>query len=253
MKLFLQMFSGEGAVPEIQGDTPPAENGNSPEAEFEELIKGKYSDVFKNRVQGIIDKRFSKMKTMEKSLEAFSPLTEHLSQQFPEIEKGNTEALVRAFLEKATVDTAGKTEGKIPSEFLESAERLIKLKAAQNVRDTLLREENELRKLYPSFDLKRELSSSPEMRRLLTAGIPLRRAFEAVNMEKIMGSVLRFAVMKARVDTAESIRRDTRIQENSLSDRASSTKHTDVNNLTESEIRKIISDVSNGARVTFKS
>lgn len=251
MNLFLQMFSGEGAEAEVNTAAAPEENGTTAEAEFEELIKGKYGDVFKNRVQGIIDKRFSKMKAMEKSLEAFSPLAEHLSQQFPEIEKDNTEALVTAFLSKSDPAKTAKTESKIPPAFLESAERLIKLKAAQNVRDTLLRESEELRRLYPSFDLKRELSSSPEMRRLLTAGVPLRRAFEAVNMEKIMGSVLRFAVMKARVDTAEGIKKANRIQENSLSDRASSTKHTDVNNLTESEIRKIISDVSNGARITF--
>ena len=64
MKLFLQMFS-EG---EVLSEAPSAENGINAEAEFEELIKGKYSDAFGKRVQGIIDKRFSKMKAMEKDL-----------------------------------------------------------------------------------------------------------------------------------------------------------------------------------------
>ncbi len=251
MKLFLQMFAEAASTAEAEVQVSASENEITADEEFGELIKGKYSEAFKSRVQGIIDKRFSKMKTMEKSLEAYAPLGDYLKTQFPQVNGDDTEALVRAFLEKSSNTSAGEVKSAVPSAFLEAAQRELKMKAAQNVRTMLLREEKELRRLYPSFDLKRELSSSPELCRLITAGIPLRRAYEAVNMEKIMGSVLQFAVMKARYDTAENIKRNSRIQENSLSDRASSTKHTDVNNLTEAEIRKIITDVSNGARITF--
>ena len=251
MKLFLQMFSEAEAVAEVNAASSAAENENTADGEFEALIKGKYSEAFRSRVQGIIDKRFSKMKGMEKSLEAYAPIGEYLKARFPHINGDDTAALVSAFLGKADSASAGEIKKGAPPAFLTAAERELKMKAAENVRDMLLRDEKELRRLYPSFDLKRELSSSPELCRLLTAGIPLRRAYEAVNMDKIMGSVLQFAVMKARYDTAENIKRNSRIQENSLSDRASSTKHTDVNNLTEDEIRKIIADVGNGARITF--
>lgn len=246
MNLFLQTFSDGEAI-----DTPVTEN-TTPEGEFEELIKGKYADAFKSRVQGIIDKRFSKMKAMEKSLEAFAPLKEHLEAQFPHISRDDTAALVSAYLGKAELTPAAKTEKySVPQSFLQSAGRLIKYKAAERVRDVLVRDAAELRRLYPSFDLKRELSSSPDMRRLISAGVPLRRAYEAVSLEKIMGEAVREAQVSARLEAAESIRRSTRIQENSLSDRAASRKHTDVNNLTEADIRKIITDVGNGARVTF--
>ena len=251
MKLFLQMFSEGAGVSEVNTEAASSENEITADEEFGELIKGKYSEAFRSRVQGIIDKRFSRMKTMEKSLEGYKPLGEYLKNQFPHINGDDTSALVSAFLEKSSNTSAGEEKKGVPSAFLEAAERELKMKAARNVRDMLLRDARELRRLYPSFDLKRELSSSPELSRLLTAGIPLRRAYEAVNMDKIMGSVLQFAVMKARYDTAENIKRNSRIQENSLSDRASSTKHTDVNNLTEAEIRKIITDVGNGARITF--
>ncbi len=246
MNLFLQTFSEGEAVTDA-----PVTESTTPEGEFEELIKGKYADAFRSRVQGIIDKRFSKMKAMEKSLEDFAPLKEHLEAQFPEISKDDIPALVSAYLGKAKLTPSAKTESKVPSGFIQSAERLIKMQAAQRVKDVLLRDSEELRRLYPSFDLKRELSSSPDMCRLITAGVPLRRAYETVNMEKITGDIVRTAVMKAKIETAESIRRNTRVQENSLSDRAASSKHTDVNNLTEAEIRKIIADVGNGARVTF--
>lgn len=246
MNLFLQTFS------EGEAETASAVTENTtPEAEFDELIKGKYADAFRSRVQGIIDKRFSKMKAMEKSLEAYTPLREHLEAQFPDIGKDDTEALVSAFLGRENSVRTAKTVNKLPEAVLRSAERLIKMKAAERIRDALLRDSVETRRLYPSFDLKRELTSSPEMCRLITAGVPLRRAYEAVNMERITDEAVRTAVIRAKLETAESIRRSTRVQENSLSDRAASKKHTDVNNLTEADIRKIISDVSNGARVTF--
>lgn len=252
MNLFLQMFSEGEAADAPDTDTASAsENADNADSEFGELIKGKYSEAFSKRVQGIIDKRFSKMKAMEKSLEAYAPLKAHLGTMFPHISGDDTGALVEAFLGSTPGNTAGKPEQALPEAFIKALEGRLKMTAAENLRDQLLRESAELRRLYPSFDLKGELSASPEMRRLISAGVPLRRAYEAVNMEKIMGSVLRFAVMKAKTDTAESIKRNSRIQENSLSDRASSVKHTDVNNLTEAEIRKIITDVSNGARVTF--
>ena len=251
MKLFLQMFSEAEAVAEVNAASSAAENENTADGEFEALIKGKYSEAFRSRVQGIIDKRFSKMKGMEKSLEAYAPIGEYLKARFPHINGDDTAALVSAFLGKADSASAGEIKKGAPPAFLTAAERELKMKAAENVRDMLLRDEKELRRLYPSFDLKRELSSSPEMRRLISAGVPLRRAYEAVNLEAVTGEIVKAAVLRAKLETAESIRLNSRVQENSLSDRAASQKHTDVNNLTEAEIRKIITDVGNGARVTF--
>ena len=247
MNLHLQIFAEE-ALPAEEAVTSEAA---TPEEEFGELIKGKYADAFKNRVQGIIDKRFSKMKAMEKSLEELSPLKEHLEARFPHISPHDTAALVAEYLKSENTQPAAKPRRALPEAFLERASGLIKMKAAQRMRDGLLRESAELRRLYPSFDLKRELSSSPEMRRLISAGVPLRRAYEAVNLEAVTGEIVKAAVLRARLETAESIRLNSRVQENSLSDRAASQKHTDVNNLTEAEIRKIITDVGNGARVTF--
>ena len=245
MKLNLQTFSDGEAL-----DAPVTED-TSAEAQFEELIKGKYSDAFRSRVQGIIDKRFSKMKAMEKSLEAFAPLKQQLEARFPQINGDDTAALVAAFLGESTLPDTAEPKKSLPEGFTRSAEALLKIKAAESVRDALLSEGAELRRLYPSFDLKRELSSSPEMCRLLTAGVSLRRAYETVNMESITGEIVREAVLRAKLHTAEAIKRSRRVGENSLSDRAASRKHTDVNNLTEADIKRILQDVSNGARVTF--
>ena len=105
MNLFLQTFS-EG---EAETVAPSADNTTA-EGEFEELIKGKYADAFKSRVQGIIDKRFSKMKAMEKSLEELSPLKEHLEARFPHINRDDTPSLVSAYLKKRLGYDGGKIQ-----------------------------------------------------------------------------------------------------------------------------------------------
>ena len=228
-----------------------AASPDTADEEFEGLIKGKYHDAYHKRVQTVLDKRFSKMKAMENTLNILSPLTEHMAAAFPEMDKSDTEGLVKAYLEKYGNKKAEKTETLVPPAFMRAVEERLKMKAAENMKNRLTEGAAALREIYPSFDLHRELSSSPEMKSLILSGVPLRRAFEAVNLEKIMGSALRFAVMKAGRDTAQAMKSNSRISENSLSDRASSVRHRNVNNLTEKDIHAILTAVGNGEKIVF--
>lgn len=228
-----------------------AEKETSPDEEFEELIKGKYADAFNKRTKSIIDKRFRKMKGFEETVLVCAPLLESISGDFPDIDKNDTKGLVDAFLEKKLRLTEAENRKKENSVLLKKAEEHIKKRAAEKVKEVLIEESKKLKEIYPSFDLQREYSSSPELRSLLAAGVGLRRAFETVNLEKIMGSALRYAVMKAEKNTADAMKNSARVTETSLAGRASSVKRTDVKNLTEKEIMKIISEVSKGAKITF--
>lgn len=258
--LFLLQLFSESAV----SGAAEAENTGGPEAvqtdtaedcteaagsdeEFEELIKGKFKDAFRKRTQGIIEKRLGKYKSCENTIRVCAPLFERIAADFPHIAPEDTEGLVRAFLQRE--DETKKTDGQ--RVLLENVEEKLSLRAAERLRDRLAAESEGLKEIYPSFDLTREISSSPELTRLLAAGIPLRRAYECVNLDKIMGSALRYAVSRTAGNTAEALRSRTRIQENSLSDRASSVKRTDVKSLTERDIMRIISEVGKGAKITF--
>lgn len=254
----LQLFSesaqtGEG---ESENTGNPEENSAvQPRAsleagsdeEFEELISGKYREAFRKRTQGIIDRRFARAKSDENTLRVCAPLFESLSRDFPDVAPDDTEGLVNAYLKKAQAAEREKAHG----ELLSKAEKQLKLRAAREMRDRLLSESARLKEIYPSFDLKGEISSSPDFERLLSAGIPLRRAYECVNLERIMGSALRYAVARTAGKTAEAVRSGGRIQENSLADRASSVKRTDVKNLSEKDIMRILSEVGRGAKITF--
>lgn len=273
---FLQMFSESvGQVSEVSEEDASSDGTRE---EFENLIKGKYSTVFKERTQGIIDKRFAKMKGYEKTAKAVLPLLQELGARFPDIDKADTEGLINAFLSKEknevqntqqeniqetdaentqgenAADENGKSANKtsdIREDIIKAAHVAAKAKSAQALANYLNEESEKLREIYPSFDLSGEIGSNPDFLKLLESGVSLRRAFEAVNLEKIMGSALKYAVMKAGKNTADAIQSQSRVSENSVVSRASSVKHTDVNQLTEKEIHKILSQVSKGAKISF--
>lgn len=242
---------GEANATSEKADTEEAFSPEVAEKEFEELIKGKYSDAFKKRTKSIIDKRFSKMKTYERTAELVAPLLESISQGFPEIDKADTEGLIRAYFEREEKQSAEKKRSLEKEARMQLIDSHLKKRAATELSKKLSEEALKLREIYPSFDLKGEYASSPEFRVLLGAGLSLRRAYEAVNLEKIMGSVLRYAVLKTGKNTADAIMSPGRVAENSLLDRASSVKRTDVKNLTEKEIMDILSQVSRGAKIIF--
>ncbi len=109
----------------------------------------------------------------------------------------------------------------------------------------------ELKRIYPGFEPADALKT-PGMEQLLTAGVPLRRAFETLNLEKIIGSAMRYASLNAGKRTADALlRHGSRPQENGSLDRASTVKRTDVKSLTEKDIIKILGEVSRGAKISF--
>ena len=109
-----------------------------------------------------------------------------------------------------------------------------------------------LRSIYPGFDLRKEARENGEFARLLQAGVSVRRAYEAANLEAILAEAMRYAVRTAGKKTAESMRSQYgRVQENSVLDRAPSLNKKDVESLTKADILKILDDVSRGAKIKF--
>ncbi len=109
-----------------------------------------------------------------------------------------------------------------------------------------------LKEIYPGFDLRRAARENAEFARLLQAGVGVRRAWEAANLETILGEAMRYAARTAGKKAAQSLSAAAgRVQENSVLDRASSLSRRDVGSLTQSDILKILDEVSRGAKITF--
>lgn len=98
-----------------------------------------------------------------------------------------------------------------------------------------------------------ELLNEPLFGVLLKNGVGVRQAYECVHLKEIIGSAVRYAVAETgRRAAGAKNGSSTRPGENSVLDRASSVTRTDVKNLTEKDIMRILSDVSKGAKISFK-
>lgn len=244
----------EAADTNAEANTEITDNAvtGDPETEFEELIKGRYADAFRKRTQGIIDRRFARMKNLEKTAAQFTPLIEVLKDQFPDIDGKDTAALINAFTERHNEGKADETAKAESLRLKAAAEYTAARMAGKRLTAGWEKEAEEMKNIYPSFSLADEMKGNEKFGMLLKAGIPVRLAFEAANLEKIMGAAMKYAADYAGRKTAASLRGSgNRIQENSVLDRASSVTRKDVNALTEQDIIRIINEVSKGAKISF--
>ena len=128
---FLQMFSDSSvtSAPSEENVSPSESEESGSEEEFEALIKGKYAEAFRKRTQGIIDRRFSRMKGFERTAKAVTPLLEELTARFPAIDKSDTEGLISAFLSESRSDTK-ESDGQAEPATEETSPEI--LRAAEN-------------------------------------------------------------------------------------------------------------------------
>ena len=272
-EISLQLFSeaeaeAEGQSSEAAAQTAEEENQSAQEAEaeaeneqqdvltdeeeFEARIKGKYSKEFARRTQSIIDRRFAKAKNDEQQLGKLLPLLEEIRKTYPDIDADDIPSLI-----KAVKDNKADAEKKSTPDL----HRLKKIKAQleekraaaekQRIISDWERQAQELKEIYPDFSLSGEVLNE-DFAQLLKAGVSVRKAYEAANIENILGSAMHYAAATAGRKTAQSIRTSSaRVQENSILDRAASKKSTNVNLLTEKDIMKILDEVKKGTRISF--
>ncbi len=114
-------------------------------------------------------------------------------------------------------------------------------------------ESEKLREIYPSFSFDDELKTNKTFSSLVKSGISVRNAYECAHLNEIMSGVIRYAVGQVSEKMAGAVKNvSARPSENSVLDRASTAAKIDVGSLTEKQIMKIIADVGNGAKVTFR-
>ena len=109
-------------------------------------------------------------------------------------------------------------------------------------------ESAELKKLYPAFDLKRELKN-PVFSRLLSLGADMKSAFHAANFEALTYQAMRYAAEKtAQAQTMAS----PRVGENAVGNTAAAKAKPDIGSFTRRDIMRIIEEAGKGAKITFR-
>ena len=266
IKISLQFFASEelsvesssnsigAASPQTQEVSNSASVDNSLddnqlEQEFEKLIKGgKYENAFKKRTQGIIDKRFKNLKSLEEAQAKQQPVLDFLSKKYG-IDSSDTDTLLKKMQNDAISDKTNEM-GNAEKNELQMRNRYIANKAKM-LHDKWTAEGDSLKSIFPDFDFKTELKN-PVFSSLLKNGMSVKKAYTAAHSDEILKNAVSGTAKRVAEQTLKSIRaQGSRVAENGLHNGAGIVRKTDVSTLTGDEIRSILKQVENGSKIKF--
>lgn len=292
-RIHLGLFGGEGAAPaagtdagEVSADMAEksetgsdagsktekapeeTENRSAESSEkdrrtrFEELMRGEYRDLFAERTQKIIDRRFAETKAMEERLKGQDELVSRLAQKYGTDDIGR---LIEALdgddeMWQSAADAADMSvEQYRKYQKLERENAKLRAAATQNeakkhaqLRLEAWKEEGEaVRKKYPAFSFETELKNE-NFAKMLRAGVSVSAAYQALHHDEIVAAESARAASDAERRITETIRaRGERPGENGAQAEAGVTFKKDVSKLTRAERAEIAKRAMLGGKIEF--
>lgn len=233
-------------------------------AEFEQLIKGDYKDLFDSRVQNIVQNRLKSSKAAEEQLNGLRPVLDLLSSKYG-VDATNIEALSKAVDSDNSFweDEAAKEGMTVEQlkemhrmrreneQFRRAQEEIERQKGIQQIQAKWNQESEETKRFYPSFDFEAETQNSSFID-LLKAGVDVKTAYEVVHKDDIIGGAMQFTAQEVKQKVVNDIQaRGKRPAENGISSQAGVVTKKDVNSLTRKDREEIERRVMRGERISF--
>ncbi len=201
--------------------------------EFDELIRGKYKDVYTEKTQAMINRKYAKAKAQAEENAGLRELTDLFAQKLG-LPEGSDSASLRAAAEALPDRTPDEPE---------DAEAQTRAQA-----EGWLREANALRERYPDFELRAELED-PAFVAAIQAGVPMELLYRGRHFDRLLSD----AAKTAEENVVQSIRaKGGRPAENgACADNSPILTKSDPSQLTLREFEQIARRVSRGERITF--
>mgnify|MGYP000996407562 FL=1 len=231
-------------------------------AEFEKLIGGDYKDLFDERIQSIINKRFKETKTLESQLGKMNPILEMLTSKYGE---SDPEKLATAIEEDDSYYEEEASKKGISVEQLKQMKKLerenSRLKEAQQETERRqnadriyadwLSQGEKLKSQFPSFDFESEIQN-PSFTKLLSSGIDVKTAYQTIHMDDIMGGAMQYTAQKTAEQVVNNIKsRAARPIENGVAAQSGVVVKNDVSKFTAADRAEVIRRVRAGERIQF--
>lgn len=240
------------------------EAAKNPEEAFEELINGKYKEQFEKRVHGIVERRLKGTKANAENLAKLQPLIDTLASRYS-VDSGNIDGIIQGVMNDTAMYEQEAVSKGLPVETVKQIHRLeaernafertakqAQQEAAQRAEFVRITEEaKEVKKLYPSFELKKELNN-PNFVRLIQAQIPVKTAFEAIHANEIMAAIIPAAVDTATKKVVNSVKANSqRPVENALSGGGSESvsAHKSVSEMSRADRAELIKRALSGEKI----
>ena len=233
-------------------------------AAFEELISGEYKDMFTERTQKIIDRRFKETKNMEAQLKSQQPVIEALMNKY-KIADGDIGKLTKAidnddaYWEEAA-EEAGLTVEQYKqvqklqreNEQFKRMQRIQQGQAQANAQlNEWMRQAEAMKSTYPDFNFRKEVAN-PEFAKMLKNGIPVQKAYEVMHIDELVNGAAISAAQRAEQNTVAKLRsKSSRPSENGTSSSSSAVIKSDVSSLTKADRAEIARRAAKGEMIRF--
>ena len=260
----------EEAQGEVAATTEEAaNNANQDEGKksFKDLIKGEYKAEADAWAQEMIRNRFKQNGEMEAKLNSMNPLLEALGKMH-NVDPTDIEQLTNVILdndslyEEEAIQRGMSVDALKAVKQMERENETLKQREQQSIAeqrmrqhfDNLARQGDEVKKLYPSFDLMTEMQN-PEFARLTAPGVNVDAltAYRVVHQNEIAGAEMQFAAQKSAERMANAVRANgMRPVENGMNGQqtASPVKY-DPRTLTKADLAEIAKRVARGEKIAF--
>lgn len=247
-----------------EGNTKQQKSIEERRKDFEALIEGEYKDVFTERAQQIINRRFKDDKVKDQTIAAQKPIIDMMMQRYG-ITDGDMGKLQTAYeQDTATWAAAAEAEGITVEQYVNNKRMERELQQYKN----MLRQEQGLRQMqermkqweqeavevksiYDTFDLKAEMQNRAFVRMLETHW-PMKDAYEFVHREEIMEAQKKAAAETAAAQMRAAMQANAaRPLENGTSTQSAAIVKNDVSKLTRKERAEIARRARNGETIIF--
>lgn len=234
-------------------------------AAFENLIKGEYKDLYDAKIQDIIQKRLKSTKQTVEKFQAATPLLEMLAGKYGVRDASDIQALTKAieddnsFWEQEAMERGMSVEDLKTVKKMEKENASLKKQMQDNERrekadrlyKTWLQQEQETKKVYPTFDMKKEMQNEKFVQ-LLQSNIDVRTAYEVLHKDDIIRGAMQFTAKTVEQKVANKIAANgARPTENGMSSQGAAVVKSDVSQLSKADREEIIRRVQRGEKIRF--
>lgn len=275
-KFSLCLFDGEGAGAEGSAADAGQQDGRAStdvsqsqaaadtqvnlEAEFDELTKNKFKDVYTKRTQKMINQRFRETKGLQKTVNEQAPIIAILKERYG---SDDSATLLKALEEDRALyaDEAEKANMNVEqymkmrqlerkaNALQDTVNRENANRAAQEIYADWEQQGERLKAVYPNFDLRTELNN-PQFSELIKNGVPVDAAYKVSHIDEFLNGAIARTAQQTRAATAENIRvRGNRPVENGMGAQSAVSASPDYSKMTTDEIKDILARVMRGENV----
>lgn len=259
-----QQQSSDAGSDKDKGVQPTSDTLEEKRRAFRDLVNGEYKDIFTEETQRVIDRRFRETKNLEEQVQRSQPILDMLMQRY-KIADGDPAKLQAAIENDDAYWSEAAEEAGLSVEQYKQFQRLQRENAAllnaqrqqrsqQAAQQQLQRwysEAEQVKGLYPSFDLNAEVKN-PQFLSMLKAGVPVQHAYEVVHMDEIKAGVAQLTAQATEKQVVDGIRaKGTRPQENGTTAQSAFTVKDDVSKLSKKDRAEIARRVARGEHITF--